>query len=993
MATMADAPQPVLHDIAERVKAKEKARRMGMDLLQKLKKLLHEDPVGRSLEGLEDWSDNLGKTPGLTITWHVRLCVNTNHWPDVLKTNIKSREILVGVVGETGLGKSSLINALLGFNIVPISNKEACTASVCIFGWNDDISDGKTFRAKITFKSWEAVESELDAFKEELADLEETSQGNETDQDYESRYVQAEHHYKTIRSWSGLTKEQIRTYSPDQIIRNSKKAFSAVYQSGSGIRSHKTYKFIKSTNQIDFLEMLKQYVDSTTDFKGPDGGGTATKRQVDKEPKLWALVEQVEIFLRAKVLKNGIKIVDLPGVMDALESRAQIARNYLYRLDKRIVVTPAARAADNKAAAELILSERDTFDLEMDDMLRSDALCVAITKIDDYDTNSAESEYPTEEVLRICSALKKRRAAAEAQYHSDSDSDPKYQRYQGSGQKRFFTDKGTAFSQKRQRRESDGLNEEQDDLAALSDDALDFRLMALCIQARNVELKAKVEEQLLCSMKKKRASRGAVDSLPSVFPVSSTAFQRLERIRQTKAEKTVLGFTDPESTGIPGLRKWLQLVSLPYREDWADSDIHHLQVLIDGADTWAQDDTVALPKLTDADKAQVEDDADRVSKNLQKLVNDRVRGRLREKLSRMKPLRDSNLTSGLRAGRSTKGESQLRKAVENLNRMVNGWELRNPWGSTKDIGRRDKIHWSTFKACVRRRGGVFEHRSRSGRPKTRIHWMSDVPHSYWRGHADQWRDEFTRKIPHIKVQIRDSGLRTYRLWFKRWFEGEQVQPAFRELIKGQAYKLEHLFERYLADVRERISLFEVSARGKREFLNNFFARSMKPGFEAAFMQTAPKIMEKQFTEIKAHTNGVGERMFIDARNELENSLAEDIKGVSKDVAMLWKQPKKGCGPCIQAVLSCLTKRLCARSTPKKPTESIRGTTKKAVSDMTTAWKSEWKSVEVRLPKVELSDESDAENDEKSGKTQDLQADEAEDMADVMVKSEPNHEGH
>ncbi|KAK1573927.1 uncharacterized protein LY79DRAFT_640598 [Colletotrichum navitas] len=924
---MADAPQPVvLHDTAERVKAKEEAREKGMNLLQKLKKLLHDDPAGRGLERLEDWNGNL----------------------DVLKDSIKSREILVGVVGETGLGKSSLINALLGCPIVPTSNSEACTAAVCIFGWNYDITDGKNFRGNITFKSYETVEAELDALKAELADLEDTrkAHGDDPDPEYNDRCAQATRQVKNVASWSGLTQDLVRKSSPEQIIRSSP-AFYTVFRNRRGDISDKTFKPLKAVSRENFIDLLTPYVASST--------GKLSGTQY------WPLVEQVEIFLRSEILRHGIKLVDLPGVMDALESRAQIARDYSERLEKRIVVTPAIRAADNRAAAELLLSEQETLVLDMNDMLKPDSLCVAITKIDDIDCDSAEKEFPTDDIRRICRELKDR----EEREGDDSGEDDGHGHhddvYQTGEKRRRGNDALTRKVRQRSESVKPGYGNDYPDVHT---EELKSMLKALCIQERNAELKQKVKDNLLATRKKNRKSRATSGTLTEVFPVSSKAFRKFERSRK---RRIIEGFPNQESTGIPNLRSWLDQVSLDYREEWVDSDIHHLQVLFDAADGWNQDNELGTSKLTSGEKMKLENSISRLSNTLKEQINQKVRVAIQGKLAALRPLRDTPLKRTSVARKMTKEEPKLVMAAKLLDRAVEGWVKKNPRASVTSLSRHEKTHWSTYRACVRRNGGPFIRPARNGQPKSTIHWMDDVSHAFWQAHFSSWAFQFTRRIPVIKGSIRGCGLKVFTTWVQKILEDEELPQCFRDLLKANVFKLDHLFEKYIADVRARVNKFQETSREKRGILQAAMASRMRPGFEAAIQHKGNGFMKMQTKAVRTHASAVGYNMFETVRNDLELELVGDIKQLSTDVANYWKDEKKGCGTLIKKEMTRLSKRLCGRQVKLTTSEEISVETKNSLSGIIGAWRSDWYRVFIRLPApthpLEEFESMDAEEDQ------------------------------
>ncbi|KAK4147452.1 uncharacterized protein C8A04DRAFT_24702 [Dichotomopilus funicola] len=86
-------------------------------------------------------------------------------WKDEIeKLQIMARrfEVLIGVAGRTGAGKSSILNMLLGIlELLPSSNSEAATSCACRVSWNDDDDPAAQFKAEIVFRSYGDVREEL----------------------------------------------------------------------------------------------------------------------------------------------------------------------------------------------------------------------------------------------------------------------------------------------------------------------------------------------------------------------------------------------------------------------------------------------------------------------------------------------------------------------------------------------------------------------------------------------------------------------------------------------------------------------------------------------------------------------------------------------------------------------------------------------------------------------------------------------------------------
>jgi hypothetical protein len=79
------------------------------------------------------------------------------HWlaqMNKLRKQLSRNRTVVGVVGNTGAGKSSVINALLDEErVVPTSCMRACTAVVTEISWNESDKPSEKYRAEIEFIS------------------------------------------------------------------------------------------------------------------------------------------------------------------------------------------------------------------------------------------------------------------------------------------------------------------------------------------------------------------------------------------------------------------------------------------------------------------------------------------------------------------------------------------------------------------------------------------------------------------------------------------------------------------------------------------------------------------------------------------------------------------------------------------------------------------------------------------------------------------------
>jgi gas vesicle protein len=99
---------------------------------------------------------------------------------------------------------------------------------------------------------------------------------------------------------------------------------------------------------------------------------------------VWPLIDHVNIYVKADILKGGLVLVDLPGLSDIVESRAAVARKYYQNLAVTAIVTPWVRAADERTAVSL-MTENQELSMRMDGKFDGRSFGVVLSKADDID--------------------------------------------------------------------------------------------------------------------------------------------------------------------------------------------------------------------------------------------------------------------------------------------------------------------------------------------------------------------------------------------------------------------------------------------------------------------------------------------------------------------------------------------------------------------------------------------------------------------------------
>ena len=293
----------------------------------------------------------LGRQKGLAMLeslsepLHQSLLYNPDakHWLDQI-SNLKAQSgqirTVIGVVGDTGAGKSSVINALLDEeNLVPTSCMRACTAVVTEISYNKDEEGPNKYRAEVEFIKHEDWAKEFGALCHDLLD-----QGGNVSKESQQQDSEAGIAYAKIKAvYPNKTKDEFALIAQGGVEK--------LMQDGCVQNVLGTTKRIEAPDSNQLYEQLQLYVDSKEN-------STKQKSQKDqketKEMEFWPLIKVVRIFIKAPALSTGAVIVDLPGVQDSNAARAAVSEGYMKQCDGYWIVAPIIRAVNNKVAHELL---------------------------------------------------------------------------------------------------------------------------------------------------------------------------------------------------------------------------------------------------------------------------------------------------------------------------------------------------------------------------------------------------------------------------------------------------------------------------------------------------------------------------------------------------------------------------------------------------------------------------------------------------------------
>lgn len=225
-----------------------------------------------------------------------------------------------------GDGKSSVINAILGDNIVPTNGMRACTAVVTEISYHKN----KTIEADVSFIKLEDWREEIGVLVEYLTDH------NENSEEPTSEAIVAWSKLQAV--YPSIDRGRVGKMTVDQILARDTGALSFLFFCSdkanfylSGIVAMLgTTIHIAAENSQAFAKNIGRYVDSKDQESGNirDRVRSKNKRlEVDPDAALWPLISRVQVYCSAKALSSGVTLVDLPGPGDTNRARNDTAEN------------------------------------------------------------------------------------------------------------------------------------------------------------------------------------------------------------------------------------------------------------------------------------------------------------------------------------------------------------------------------------------------------------------------------------------------------------------------------------------------------------------------------------------------------------------------------------------------------------------------------------------------------------------------------------------
>ncbi|PLN80725.1 hypothetical protein BDW42DRAFT_170368 [Aspergillus taichungensis] len=260
----------------------------------------------------------------------------------------------VGLIGDSGVGKSSVINSLLDQANLARSSRDgsACTCVVTEFRHSGNDHDAFTIEAEFM---------NSDEVKELLEELLQSVRQFHTDSLYQqlrSAEEQASCREKSDRAWEAL--ESLFNNEPEMsleyVSRDEEGAELAILNQlerwallGSAHRPGGPNS-LEYTAVCTCLDECKQQLDTLT-ADSPEGN----------RPALWPFIKLIKVYLDAPILRTGLVLADLPGLRDMNYARVRATEQYLnHKCDEVFIVTNIARCITDQSIPDIISRCRES---------------------------------------------------------------------------------------------------------------------------------------------------------------------------------------------------------------------------------------------------------------------------------------------------------------------------------------------------------------------------------------------------------------------------------------------------------------------------------------------------------------------------------------------------------------------------------------------------------------------------------------------------------
>jgi hypothetical protein len=583
--------------------------------------------------------------------------------------------------------------------LLPSSNEAAATAVPCLIEYNNNPK--YAFRAEVKFREKDDLQETLDQYYENLRQRSARSGDGDDDGDddkdegaYSNMFLDMDEDgnsdvLEMVQMVFGLEEEELNKKTSETVLSSNPAVMKLLGNTVS----------IEENDADTFAEKIKPYMDSVMADHGDNGTEFAA----------WPLIQEVKVFVRSDVLRNGVVLVDLPGLADNIESRASVARAYFQKLSVTAVVTPIIRARNEQTGVDLMTRNQE-LSMKMDGKFHKNSFCVILSKMDSIDVRTylkqntearsnielqgwlGQIEATNAEVVRL-------RKEKEERLQQVKAIDDKIAKLEAA------EDDDGEHLQHLEQEKTEGIMEVYDQDTRANDlreqaKRLHGRVLHWCIRSRNNRVMKDINKDFAKRQKRLQTNSNNAalyDGHVNIFPVSSSVFWKIKE----DAEPPV-GYPTVQYTGVPAFTHWLRYATVPDREKHLDRILNKLHGLLNAMNAWSsngKETLVLTQEFVETEVLQVP--LSKLRKGLEPAFI-----KIRKDIKALDPMKNKNIA--------------IANCKQRCVAVVARWACKDP-NSNSQLGR--KMSWLTYDACVKRFGKPFISHA-PGRP--RYAWIESL---------------------------------------------------------------------------------------------------------------------------------------------------------------------------------------------------------------------------------------------------------------------------
>ncbi|KAE8314943.1 hypothetical protein BDV41DRAFT_563275 [Aspergillus transmontanensis] len=799
----------------------------------------------------------------------------------------QTEKVIIGVVGSTGVGKSSLINAIADEeNILATNCMRAATAVATELSYNDGEF---RYKACIEFIRRSEWEHELRILHKELCDS--LTDATRENVPKDSNACIALNKIKAV--YPSLEVENITNTPVEKLLEDP----NVLNLLGSTL-------IFEENNPRIFSRELRSYIDSK-------GKTRSSKNALQRgsDIGLWPLIRVVRIYVKAKALSTGAVLVDLPGVFDSNAARVAVAEDYMKRCSAHWVVSPINRAVDDKVAHDL-LGQNFKMQMHMDCAFNN--VTFVCTKTDDISVSEVqdslrlvlpsvqkrehkdklraqlrfevdELEKDKERVLDDLSSIVDEIEELEASLSSEAShssqpgdipNNEKMPSKVGVSEATDANENHTATApadvsttERRQlthnieskKAESKRLKEESENMKA--------DIIRDCINSRNIYSKDEIKKDFVCGIReldqefREDESRTTISdtNLPvrnygklanelPVFCVSTKAYQKLcGRLRK---EAHITGFTKPDDTEIPQLQRHCINLTEKARQASALRFLAQLKRLFQSMSLWS---------LATSGTHVMSDEKRRILETGFNLAVDDFREAMEKQVCE----HSDSLLQTFRENIINRLDPAVEHGCVEFPRIVSRWNAPRREGG---------IAFQTYQAICRRQG-IFKERD----------WNRELANPLLDKIVGGWTRTFCVKIPlqldEVAVSLEGS---------LQDFHNRAIALSDRSAPTDKNTETpEVMLSTYCKTLRYELKQVEASMRSEQRELNRIFPKTIETELHQAYQECAEQsgryslvrmknIMTRQAADNCSSMIGIGVERALQKINDLLNVTRERL---------------------------------------------------------------------------------------------------------------------